>query len=310
MTVNNAAMGFERRYWFDAAGASFGGSSPRFELKSSTVKKLGEHLQGMGVTGTRTRREDRKRTGLVRVAGSLTFEPSYRVLDYFLPKFLGTAGSSGTFAVNDSLIPFDMVQSSFVGSDTRAEKFGELYVNKATLKFAAGLLELTLDVIGKTYTGAIATSGLTAVLGAGEEYKPMTFYESDGGFNLASNVIEVESGSLSIDNQLEVKFRNSQTAKMIRASDRIVMLETNIPTTTTTWDNYFGDKAAATAVITMGRTPSSGTALSSVVTLYNLSNPDEGGEQQNKQEIPLVLRAMARGDASNPDISWFNDPTN
>lgn len=293
--ANDANYGFEHRFAFGASPHTFSGTSQRFEVVSSSIGKRGEVLDGMGLLGTRTRREDRTRAGIIRVDGSLVVEPSPRIWDFFLPFILGAAESTDTFAVADALTGFDMLHDPF-GTGSNATKFGELYVNRASLRFAQGLLRLTLDCIGKTATAGQAFSaaalGATATVDA-----PFVFYDSASGFTIQSGAIAIEEGELIIDNALDVRFRNAQTAQSIRATDRIVSLVTNIPLTSTTWTTYFGDKSAVDATIVLNN----GT-VSSTITLYNLKNPDEGPNVAGKDEVPLILRSAARGDASDPDI--------
>ncbi len=300
--ANDSNQGFEHRFAFGASPATFDSSSQRFEVVSSSIGKKGEVLDGMGLLGSRTRREDRTRAGLIRVDGSLVLEPSIRMFDFFTPFVLGAAESTDTFNVADSLTGFDMLHDPF-NTGANATKFSELYVNRYSLRFAAGLLRATHDCIGKTATAgqtfASAALGSTAILD-----NPLTFYDSASGFNIQSGAVAIEEGELIIDNVLDVKFRNAQTAQSIRASDRIVSLITNIPLTPTTWTTYFGDKAAvdATIVLTIG-------TCSVTITLFNLKAPDEFPGAPGKGDVPLILRSAARGDASDPDVRFVIDET-
>lgn len=293
--ANNANMGFEHRFAFGANPHTFSGTSTRFEVVSSSVGKQGEILDAQGVLGTRTRREDRTRAGIVNIGGQLVLEPSMRMWDFFLPYILGAAESTDTFDVADTLPGFDMLHDPF-GTGANAVKLNELYVSRASLRFGPGILQLTLDVVGKTITtGQTYTS---AALGSSTDVDwPLVFYDSASGFSIQSGAIEIIDGELTVENPMEVLFRNSQTALAIRPSDRIVSLATNIPLTSSTWTTYFGDKAAVDATITITR----GT-VASVITLFNLKNPDRSPELGGKGEVPLVLQSAARGDASDPDI--------
>lgn len=297
--ANNENLGFEHRFAFAAAPGTFtAGGGTRFEVVSSSVKKQGEVLESMGVLGTRTKREDRTRAGLIRVGGQLSFDISPRMLDFFLPFILGAAESTDTFAVADSLTGFDMQEDAFASGGTAAFLYGELYVNRFSMRFAPGMLRVTLDVVGKTFTSGQTFT--TAVLGStATQDAPYTFYDTASGFTIrnGSGTQEIEEGELIIDNALDVKFRNSQTASSIRATDRTVSLVTNLPLTTTTLSTYFGDKTAADATIVI----TNGTETTTF-TLYNLKNPDESPELGGKGEVPLILRSAARGDASDPDI--------
>lgn len=302
--ANNATYGFESRTAFAAAGGAFDATCSRFDVVSTSVKKQGEILDSPSLLGSRTRREDRTRAGIVNVGGQIVFNPTIRQLDYFLPYILGAAESTDTFNVADALSGFDLLHDYFT-SGTSAIKYGELYVNRAALRFGPGLLTLTLDVVGKTVTtgqtwaGTIPALPSTALLD-----DPLVFYDSASGFTIQSGVIEIEEGELVVDNALDVKFRNSQTATSIRATDQTVSLVTNIPLTATTLSTYFGDKAAADATIVLTRS-----TVSATITLFNLKAPDSSPEVGGKGEVPLVLTSAARGDASDPNIRVVVDET-
>lgn len=293
--ANNTNLGFEHRFAFAASPATFDSSSQRFEVVSSTIKKQGEMLDGMGLLGTRTRREDRTRAGLVRVGGQLALDISPRMLDFFLPYILGTAESTDTFAVADSLPGFDMLHDMY-GSGTSAMKYGELYVDRFSMRFAPGILRVTLDCVGKTVTtGQTYTSAALGSTAAADG--PYVFHDSAFTIRAGSGTVPIEEGELIVENMLDVKFRNSQTATSIRATDRVVSLVVNLENTTSNLSTYFGDKTAADATVAI----TNGT-VATTFTLYNLKNPDEGPEVGGKGEVPLILRSAARGDASDPDI--------
>lgn len=298
--ANSQNQGFEWRWSVGANVHSFSGSSTRFDFVSSSVKKQGEMLDSAGLTGSRTLREDRTRAGLVRVGGTIVMEPSHRMLDFFLPYILGANESTDTFNVADSLQAFDLLQDPF-GTGSNATVFPELYVNRATLRFAPGLLRLSLDVIGKAATAGQAFAG--AALGAGIEYSPMVFYDTASLISIQSTTVEILEGELVIDNQLDVQFRNSQTAMSIRPTGRIVTLNVRVPLIASYWTAFFGDKSAVDATIAMVRSN-----MSTTITCFNLKNPDEGPEVDGKSEVWLTLAGQARGDSSDPDIRFTNDP--
>ncbi len=290
--ANNENLGFEHRFAFQPTTTAFSGATAaRFEVVSSTVKKQGEVLDSQGLLGTRTRREDRTRAGLIRVGGQLAFDVNPLMMDYFVPYILGTLEATDAFHTSDTMLAFDMLHDPF-GTGALAIKYTELYVNRMSLRFAPGIMRMTLDVIGKSITTAqtfdAAALGATAATCA-----PYVFYDTASGFSIQSATTEIVEGELTIDNGLDVQFRNSQTATSIRATDRTVSLAASIPLTATTFAANFGDKAAvdATIVITNG----------TVVTTFTLNNfkcPDEGYEVNGKGEVVLKLTGMARGDSS------------
>jgi hypothetical protein len=297
--ANNATYGFESRFAFVSAGNAMSGAT-RFEVVESTVGKQGEILDAQGVLGVRTRREDRTRAGLVRVGGQLVLEPSLRMADFFTPYVLGAEETSppDAFPVADTLPGFDMMHDLFT-SGTSAIKYGELYVNRATLRFAPGMLRWTLDLIGKTATTGQTFPSVTLGTVANVD-DPLVFHDCASNVSLKSTTVEIDTGELVIDNHLDAKFRNSQTATSIRATDRTVMLSTTIPLTSSLLTTFFGDKAAATATIILTRAASH----TWTITLYNLKNPDQSPRVSGHNEVPLILESHARSDGTNPDVKF------
>jgi hypothetical protein len=295
--ANNTNLGFEHRFAFASTGVAFNHASARtFEVVSSTVRAQKEVLDAAGVLGTRTRREDRSRYGLTRIGGQLVFEPSPKMFDFFLPHILGTAESTDTFNVADSLIAFDMLHDPY-GTGSEATKYTELFVNRMSLRFAAGLLRLTLDVVGKTET-LDQTFTANALGSTTTEDAPYVFYDTSAGWTIqGASSLEIEEGELIIDNVLDVKFRNSRTATSIRASDSIITLVSHTPLTAAQWNTFYNDKAAADATIAI----TNGTNATTF-TLFNLKLVDSGPGMGGKEEVPLILTGNARSDASDPNI--------
>lgn len=299
--ANNSNQGFEHRFAFNSNGGSFSaGGGTRFEVVGSTIGKQGEILDAQGVLGSRHYREDRSRAGIYRVSGDLELEPSPKMLDFFKPYILGASESTDDYSVADVLSGFDMQHDFFASGGTAAFLYSELFVNRMTLRFAPGLLRMTLNCIGKTVTTGqtftTASLSSTAAVDA-----PFAFHDSASNITIrsGSGTQEIIEGELVIDNACQAYFRNSQTATAIRATDRRVTFRTNIPLTTTTLSTYFGDKAAADATIVL----TNGT-VTATWTLYNLKNPDQSPQLNGKNEVPLILESVARADSSDPDINF------
>ena len=292
-------QGYAARLAVGANPVTFGGATLSFDFVSYTVQTDGEHIDTAGITGKRTKREDRKRSGIIRLAGSLVLEPSMHTLDFFLPYILGaTEAATDTFRVANTLPVFDALLDHGEGSDTAVKHVG-LVVNRAVFSLRPGLVRLTLDLIGKTETLTTYTS---AAIVAGVEYTPLIFH--DAVLNIQGAPRAIDDAELVIDNQLEVKFRNSQTAQLIVPTDRIVSLQTSHPATEAVMDALYSDPAAASASIVFTR----GVTLCTI-NLYNLSAPLSGPIVNGKGETTLGVSSRARGDNTNEDIMVVNDPT-
>ena len=290
-------QGYAGRLALEATGGTFDASSVSFDFVSYTVQTDGEHIDTAGTVGTRTRRDDRKRSGLIRLAGSIVLEPSIRTLDFFWPYILGTAESADAFVVANTLPAFDAVLEHGAASDT-ALKHAGLVVNRAVFSLRSGLVRLTLDVIGTVETLVTYTS---AVIGVGAEYAPLAFH--DCVVTMQSGARAIDDAELVIDNQLEVKFRNSQTAQTIVPTDRIVSLQTSHPATEAILDALYSDPTAAAATVVFTRSTSS-----CAITLNKLSAPLSGPIVNGKGETMLGVSSRARGDGTLEDISVVNDP--
>lgn len=292
--ANDCNLGFEHRFAFGSSPHTFDSNSRRFEVKRALDGKQSSVLDSEGVLGVRGRREDRTRFGITDVRKTLDFDVSPNMLDFFLPYVLGTAESTDTFAVADSLPGFDLLQDPF-GSGSEAAKFSELYVNRCRFSFGAGrMVEMSLECVGKsvtlnqTYTSAAL--GSTATVDA-----PYVLYDST--FTMQGGAVEVEEGELIIDNVLDVKFRNSRNAVSIRAVDRRITLVTNVPLSTSNWNTYFGDQSAAQGTVVFNN----GT-VTTTFTLHNLRIVDAYPSMNDKGEVPLVITSEARRDSSNTGI--------
>lgn len=305
--ANNQNLGFEHRFQFGAAGGSM---DYTLDVLSSTLRKTSTVLDGTGSTGARDRREERTRSGIIGVAGTLTMAASPVALNYFLKYVLG-GGTSGNWTVADSLPAFDCVEDAFQAGGASCFKYGELYVNRFTLPLrpsgGGGLLEFSLDVVGKTF---VSNATWTSVaLGVTVNDYPYTFYDSgsgaSGGIKVKTSVgvIEIDEGELVIDNALDVRYRNSRTAASIRASDRLVSLMANVPLLQSgshAMSVYFGDIAAADAEVKLNNGQTGGITTFS---LNDLHLNDQGPEMRGRGDVPLVLSGLARANASTASVS-------
>jgi len=272
-------------------------SSTGMELVSFGITETVEHLQTNGIRGTRSLSKERNREGLKRVGGPITWHPSPLDLDFFLPCILGAAENADAFAVDEALTSFVM------GVDLVADAFeyGDLFVNKATFRGAAGqLVELTLDCIGEAKTD-LSYPSLTLGVAAGDV--PYRFFE--GVLTLESSAREMESFELTIDNQLATLFRNSQTATAISPQNRIVMLTVETPYTSSEvgLNTAAFAGAAGSLVFTNGN-------MSTTFTFGNLQlNPKTTPVVNGKSEIVQRLTYQAFRSGSTREIAVTSDST-
>lgn len=293
-------MGFKTRCSFEATGDTFDSSSVRFPVVRDTIGMSQTILDSGGAMGSRSLYDYFSRTGQEGVGGQIEFEPSLRLIDFFLSYILGGTESSDSWTVADDLPAFDRMKDA--GGDV--VQHNGLMVSKADLTFAPGLLKLTLDCVGLTET--YPASFLSASFGSTAlEYYPLAF--QDCAFTLQAGTRRLRSGTLSIDNMLEPIFSSgSVQAEEIISKGRVVTLTSTTASSSTEWtDLYHAANTPATGTILI----TAGSGLTSTITLRKLKAPKRTPAMEGKDaQVPLTLVWQARHDGTNPEITWVNDP--
>lgn len=282
---------------YKARFAVKGGSAPRdmssgsvfWPCVSDGIKKNGTILRPAGITGSRSQRQELIRDGAYAPGGPVVLEPSFAFWDEWLPRILGAAENSDEFLVADTLPEFDWM-SDRVG---RVVRYNDCKVNRMELRFAPGLLQCTLDIMGLT---AVETGNTfpTVVHGVTDSYAPQAFHHAV--ITIEGEARSVREGTLIIDNQLDPRpSAGSQGWECLREGERIVTLQTTMPGTADNWDECYAvaaeDAANATIAITRG-------GLVTTFTLYNLTAPEDTPIVNGKDELVMGLQYQAGADAS------------
>lgn len=291
----DASMGWASRISMAAAGTAIGSYTEAMEIVSESVKKTGTILDTNGIRGTRSHASERTAAGTYSVAGQITLHPTPAVLDLLLPRILGANESTDTFALADTLPEFDIL------IDRVAKRFvyGGCKVNKATFTGSSGgLLQLVLDIVGKTET--VSDTAFPSITAPTDP--PYTFHM--GALTLVSSSRSFFDFETAIDNVLATRFANSQTATDISPTDRIVTFKATTPFTSSEVDLYnqalLG--SAASLVFTNGN-------RSLTFTYGKLQFPDNSPVVPGKGEIPLTLDGIARMTGTTRELVVTNDPT-
>jgi hypothetical protein len=210
------SMGWATALCIDTASPIDTSSLP-LEFLTCDLGELEELIASEGVRGTRSRRGERVHTGLRRVGGSWTMNPSPDELDDLLPFILGAAESLDSFALADTLPDL----WACVDKVARVETYNSGKIASAMFEGSTGQkILLTLNALFKTMT-----------IGAAGSYPALTVdsrncYKFDHGvLTLASTAYEFNSFRLMVDNVIDPEFANSVTATDLTPSDRIVTLE-------------------------------------------------------------------------------------
>jgi hypothetical protein len=288
-----ASMGSQSRLSMAAPGTTIASYTEPHEFVSERLVKQLTILDTGGIRGTRSHPAERTRDGTYSVQGIINYHCSKGLLDLLLPRILG-AGSSPTYTLAETIPFFDVLVERI------ADRFvyGNCKVNRAVFKArASGLVELALELIGETET--VSSTAFPAV--APPTDAPYVWQDCVVTLNAAARV--VTEFELSVDNHLEARFSNSQTATDLYPTDRTVHLACSVPFTGDTTDLYganTGGAAAASLVFTNG-------AHSLTFSLAQVQFADQSPHVAGKGEILLRLAGTAKKSGSTSEIVVTNN---
>jgi hypothetical protein len=292
----DGSMGHQSRLSMAAAGTAIGSYTEAYEFRSEGLRATREIVESKGIRGTRSEPIERTRDGIYRVGGTVGFHATGSMLDLVLPRIMGAAESTDVFAVAETLPEFDVL----IDRVARRFVYGGCKVSRATFRASAGgALELDLDINGKTETvSATAFPSITAPT------DPLYIW-SDAVCTVEGSARIVTQWELTIDNQLETRFSNSQTATSVHTQGRVVTVSMTVPYTSDEIDLYginASGASGATFVLTNG-----GRALTFTVGALMVadSSPVVGGPG----EILLQLSGTAKSTGSTKELQITNDST-
>ena len=294
--MSDGAMGFAARVSMAAAGTAIGSYTEAHEFITESVVKSQDILDTSGIRGTRSHPAERTRDGNSTIGGAIRYHASGNLLDLLLPRILGTAEAADVFALAETVPEFDVL----IDRVTKRFQYGGCKVSRATFRCSpGGLLELDVEVAGKTETvSATSFPSISAPTDA-------PYVMSDAVFTMLAATREVTSFELTIDNMLDVRFSNSQSATSIVAGDRVVTCTLTVPYNSTNADLYgvnTGSAAAASFVFTNG-------TKSITFTIGTLQIPDRSPVVTSKGEVFLQISGVAKMTGSTRELSITSDPT-
>lgn len=292
----SASMGHQARLSMGAAGTTIGSFTEAYEFISENVQKRLNIEETAGIRGTRSHPAERTRDGTYSVGGTIRFHATPAMLDLLLPRILGADESTDTFALAETVPEFavliDRVGKRFLYDGCK--------VNRATFRgTAGGMLELDLDIIGKTET--VSATSFPSISAPTDP--PYVFHDLVA--TLVSSARKLLTWEFTIDNSLAVRFSNSQTATDISAADRIVTASWTTPYTSDEVDLYginTGSAAAATFVFTNG-------GYSTTFSVAKMQVPDASPVVNSKGEIVLPQSGMAKMSSSTRELVVTHDST-
>lgn len=289
-----------------ASPHTFDTSSERYEFWRAGLRKEGSIIDSDGIRGTRSAAKENIRLGPYQVGGPITMNFSPGMLDLWLPRILGAAGSGTTYAVAETLPVFGCL----IGYDSNETvEYKDCMVNRALFHAVAEgpdseprLADLTLDIWGLTTDTENDTALPVVAVPTAANFAPYIF--SDVVMTVLAAAREVKEWWILVDNHLHRRWVNSLTATRMCPRKRTVALRAVVPYDTANLDLY--DQAVAGAAGTFALT--NGT-ISTSFAFANLVAPSEGAVIPGKTELDLQLQFIARSSSTTKEIVVTNDST-
>lgn len=288
----------------DTSGASFDTSSTPLVFISDGLRATTQRAEDEGLRGTRSRNVSRIAQGLIPVAGAIVAEPSPTEWDFWLQLIAGGTKSGTSIPLAETL-----QQVAF--SSLRGPKWFQYdgcVCGTAEISSAGPgrKLSLSANILGQTET-IQSTSFPSVAYDTQDVYMhhqlAVTLGGSVSGGTLSGGTTyQPERASVKIDNAVQVKYRNSQTATALVAGDRMVDVSLVIPFTSAEAALYASSSSAFAAqlVWTMG-----GLSLTMVfpALIAQTVTPVVGG---GTNEITLELNCRAYKSGNENEIQIFN----
>lgn len=290
------AQGYEGLLGIDSSNPT----TVAYEFLSESIGKTGSIVDTAGLRGTRSHVSERTRAGIYQVGGSITMCPTPEEWAGLLPWILGANASGTTFALAETLQTRYIQKRLMAGGGTKSvATYAGCVISRATIESSEGSpVQLTLDIVGTTETMGTTFPSITPAIVSG----PFMHYE--GVLTLASSSRAFRRATIVIDNGLDVKFNNSQTASSITAADRNISVSVEVPYE----DGNVGlyeqalAGAAGTLVWTYGN-------YSSSWAFATLQVPAETPRIQGRGDVPLQLNMVSRMLSTTRELVVTHDST-
>lgn len=295
MTIPAASQGYQAQLGIDTASPVTKGYD--FADTASMISQ-GEILDPNTSRGTRSHFASRTRSGLIHVGGQIALYPSMLDLKPLLPLILGGAASGGTYPLAETLPSFSVT----IDKVAKVCTYAGCVVNRATFSVTEGqMLKLVLDIVGVSETISDAGTFPTVTY---NETDPLIF--SDAVLTILSTARLVKTWDITIDNSLDVRFFNSQTATSITPKDRVITFHCENPFTSAETDLF--DQSPAGAAASLVLTDASNTADVLSFLFATLQFPTRSPQVPARSEITQQLTAVARATTAGHELSVTISP--
>lgn len=275
-------VGAFNRLGYSAAGA--GTATVEFEFAEGATLGLSEQfIDTNQIRGTLSHGAPRVRRGVRRADGSLPMAPTPVELATLLPMIMGGAAAGTSYPLSDAYTPVDL----YAVRDGTVYTYDDVAVETATFYATeGGPMQVTLGVVGKDE----AQAGSMGAAAIDETTQP--FVLMDAVVTVGGTAREVSSFELTVQNVLEVKYRNSLTPTQIKKIDRVVTL--SLPLSLGDASALYGSAVggvAATIVLTNG-------AVSLTFSLAAVQAPKEPLPFGQRGILDFPWRGVARKTAA------------
>lgn len=298
---------FSRR-WATKTGASpaIDGTWAKWAFSpNSHVRREDKLLKANATRGTRAQGVWQTREAPYDVLGSLTINPSPAFLGEFLVYAMG-GGTATAPAFADILPWWSIQQDEGTANSGNGDcfRYTSMKVNRFTMRGrATGLVECTIDVIGKTQLAAQVFN--SAAAGVTIAYEP--YAHSDLTFTFDGGDVRIKDWEFTIDNRLTADFANSLTAEDIfEGNDRVCTFNATAKLGSSTYDDLYNNtlkNGAAATLLLSNSTVSTSLAFSALQLPKQTPNADG-------TEIILPLRGEIRATtAAGAELTVTNDIT-
>lgn len=286
-------VGTFNRLGFAASGETT--ATAEFEFLEGTTLGLSEtFIDTNGLRGTRSHGSERVRRGTRRVDGTINLAPTPVELATLLPLIFGANASGTSYPLGESLTEFNL----FAVRDGTVYTCSDCVVASATFSAAeGGPMQLSMTVIGKD-EAASGSMGSAAI-----DLTTQPFVLHDAAVSVAGSAREVSSFSLTIDNVVEAKYRNSATLTQLKATDRIVTVD--LPVSLGTDGALYGSALAGVATTI---TLTNGT-VSLAFSMAKVQAPKQPLPFGQRGILDLPWRGVARKESTTNELVTTLDST-
>lgn len=265
-------------------------------LPGSTLGFNETFLDTEGIRGSRSHVIDRIRRTQGRVEGRLMFAPTPAELVTLLPMGYGGTPSGTSYPLAEAI----SLSNWIAVRDGTSYAYAGVGVDTMTISASVGgPMTVALDVIGKTETansGTIGSNTIDASTGG-------PFVLSDLAVTVAATSYEVDAITITVQNRLEVKYRNSVTPTQILATDRVVTVDLDLSQGDAA--ALYGSSIAGVAVVA---TFTNG-ACSVAFTMSKVAAPKQPLPFGERGVLNLPWRGVAKKTGSTDELTTVLDST-